>query len=161
MGNCRHLNLNGTWVSLEMIPVWGMKISSPACSPLRSWTSNSWCHTCQNATWSIANPISWFHVCSTMTGHPTFRESLARPNPEQLILLRCFNGYIRIPCSPCPSLSSMESAHHIIVHVPFDSSGNPVFGDHVLSSKSSHIHLFMLITSHFLITFTQVKIQIY
>ena len=28
-------------------------------------------------------------------------------------------------------------------------------------SKSSHIHLFMLITSHFLITFMQVKIQIY
>ena len=160
MGNCRHLSLNGTWVSLGMIPVGGMKINSPACSPLRSWTSNS-CHTCQNATWSIANSISGFMFCSTMTGHPSFRESLASGNPEQLILLRYSNGYTRIPCSPSPSLSSMESAHHIIVHVLFDSSGNPVFGDHMPYSKSSHIHLLMLITWHFLKTFMQVKIQIY
>jgi len=40
-GNCTRRSLNGTWASLGMIPMWGMKISFVACSPVRSWTSRT------------------------------------------------------------------------------------------------------------------------
>ena len=161
MENCSHLSLNGTWVSLEMIPVWGMKVSSPACSPLRSWTSNSWCHTCQNATWSIANPISWIHDLQHHDRIPNLERKFGKRWPRAINFIKIFQWEHQNALFSMPSLSSMESAHYIIVHVLFDSGGNPAFGNHMLYSKSSHIHLFMLISSHFLITFMQVKIQIY
>ena len=52
-----------------------------------------------------------------------------------------------------PAICILSSAEHlvithIIVHVPLESSGNPVFQDHVpCCSQSCHIHIFMLITS--------------
>ena len=92
-GNCQQINLKGTWSSEGDRLIHGIKIISPAWSPVRSQTSNTqFLHWVTIPLLPLQTPFAGLRFLRIMTGQPGLRASAASGRPEQLMELRYSTG---------------------------------------------------------------------